>query len=74
MAVLLLSFSILRRCIHGVFDPLPYRVQAAVTHCVISLIILDASVCLLTSPWYWAVGVLALLIPAVILGRWIHST
>lgn len=74
LAVSLLSLSILRRCIHGVVDPRPARVQAAVTHGVLSIIVLDASVCLLVSPWYWATGVLALLMPAVTLARWIGST
>jgi 4-hydroxybenzoate polyprenyltransferase len=62
------------RCARGIVDPRAHRVQAAVKQCILSLIILDASLCLLTCPWYFAVGVLALLAPAVILGRWVYST
>ncbi|MFV1964768.1 MAG: UbiA family prenyltransferase [Pirellulaceae bacterium] len=74
MAVFLISVSILRRCLLGAMDPHPLRVQSAVRQCLLSIIILDASVCLLTCPWYWAVGVLLLLPPTLILGKWVYST
>jgi 4-hydroxybenzoate polyprenyltransferase len=74
MAVFLISVSILRRCLAGALDPHSQRIQAAVKQCLMSIIILDASVCLLTCPWYWAVGVLVLLAPAMMLGRWVYST
>jgi 4-hydroxybenzoate polyprenyltransferase len=74
MAVFLISVTILRRCFAGALDPQPQRIQAAVKQCLMSIIILNASVCLLTCPWYWAVSVLVLLLPALLLGRWVYST
>jgi 4-hydroxybenzoate polyprenyltransferase len=70
----MLMFVVFRRGLLAVFDPAPRRVQAAVKQCILSLIILDAAVCLLTGPWYFTVVVLALLIPTVTIGRWVYST
>jgi 4-hydroxybenzoate polyprenyltransferase len=54
--------------------PQPRQVQAAVKQCILSLVVLDAALCLLASPWYNGVVVLALLIPALLLGKWVYST
>jgi len=70
----LLTFSILRRCLLAIADPQPARVQAAVRQCIWSLIVLDAAVSMLVADWYWAVGVLALLVPTMLLGRWVYAT
>ncbi len=73
-AVMLLMLSTLRRCAMALQNPRPQRVQAAVRQCLFSLIFLDAGVCLLIAPWTYAVGVLALLVPTLLLSRWIYST
>ena len=36
--------------------------------------VLDAAVVLEVANWYYALGVLALLIPALVVGQWISST
>lgn len=76
LLLLLLSVTILRRCLTAVVNPQPQRVQAAVKNCILSLIVLDASVCLVAKPDqpYYAVGVIALLIPTLVLGKWVYST
>lgn len=70
----LLGLPIARRCVTTVADPTPERVQLAVKHCLLSIILLDAAVTFLASSWYDAVVVLGLLLPAVLLGRWVYST
>ena len=62
------------RCLRGVLDPIPARVQMIVKHGILSLVILDASVCYVTQGPTAAMAVLALLVPTVVLGRWIYST
>lgn len=70
----LLGLPIARRCVTTVADPTPERVQLAVKHCLSSIIVLDAAVVFLAGAWYDAAGVLCLLLPAVLLGRWVYST
>jgi 4-hydroxybenzoate polyprenyltransferase len=75
LLVLLLGYSIVRRCWSAIADPVPMRVQAAVKQCIVSLIVLDAAVCLaVRSPVWWSVGILALIGPMLLLGRWVYST
>jgi 4-hydroxybenzoate polyprenyltransferase len=62
------------RCARGVARPTPENVQAVVKYCIVSLIVLDASVCFTVRGWYGALPILALLIPTWVLGRWIYST
>ena len=70
-----LATLILRRCVVAIADPSPSKVQAAVKVCILSLIVLDAAVCLaVRSPWWWSVALLLLLLPTLTLGRWIYST
>ena len=70
----LLMVTVLRRCLTAAFDPSPERVQAAVKHGILSLIWLDAATALaVSSPWH-AVAIAALLVPALVLGRWVYST
>ena len=70
----LLAFVIVRRCLTAVFLPAPHRVQLAVTNAIWSLIVLDAAVVLLAGHVAWSLVVLGLLVPTVLLGRWIPST
>ncbi len=74
MALFLLTFTILRRCLIAVANPTPQQVQFAVKQCLLSLIVLDAAVALLMAPWIFAVAILALLIPTLVLGKWVYST
>jgi 4-hydroxybenzoate polyprenyltransferase len=70
----LLGLPIVRRCVMTLADPVPERVQAAVKQCLLSIIVLDAAVTFVVGNWYDAVIVLSLLVPAVLLGRWVYST
>ena len=70
----LLGLPIARRCVMTIADPVPERVQAAVKQCLLSIIVLDAAVTFVVGNWYDAVIVLSLLVPAVLLGRWVYST
>lgn len=74
MALFLLTVSILRRGLMAVANPSPEQVQAAVKQCILSLIVLDASVALLMADWPYSVGILALLAPTLLLGKWVYST
>ncbi len=70
----LLGLPIARRCVMTIADPTPERVQAAVKQCLLSIVIFDAAVTFVVGNWYDAVSVLSLLVPAVLLGRWVYST
>ena len=72
MAVL--ALTILRRCARAMAVPSPSNVQMAVKHAILSIILLDAAVTLRVGPWYYGLGILTLLVPALVLGRWIEST
>jgi 4-hydroxybenzoate polyprenyltransferase len=70
----LLMVTVLRRALTAVMDPTQQRVQAAVKHSILSLIWLDAATALSVAPPMYAVAIAALLIPALLLGRWVYST
>lgn len=74
LVLFMLTFTILRRCVLAIVNPQPKRVQAAVKQCIMSLIVLDAAVCLLVADSIWALAVLALLAPMLLLGKWVYST
>ena len=72
--LLLLMLTVLRRCGIAAVDPHPVNVQAGVKHSILSLIWFDAAVTAATAgPWH-GLAVAALLIPALVLGRWVYST
>ncbi|HEY2841049.1 MAG TPA: UbiA family prenyltransferase [Pirellulales bacterium] len=62
------------QCSKAVLDPKPAIVQAAVKHCIVSLVIFDAACCFAVRDVYWAAVIWALVIPTLWLGRWIYST
>ncbi len=62
------------RCLRTGFDPSPAMVQAAVKHCIFSLVMVDAAACLAVRGPIWAGAILLLLAPTMFLGRWIYST
>ena len=57
----------------AIANPSPKQVQTAIKQCILSLIVIDAAVSLLVAG-YWAVLVLALLAPTLLLGKWVYST
>ena len=73
LLIVLLGFTIARSAAMAVMNPHPQRVQNAVKTALMSLIVLDASICMIVGP-YFAIGVLALLAPTLLLGRWVYST
>lgn len=73
MLLAMLAVTIIRRCGMAIAGPGPQRVQEAVRHGIWSLIMLDAAVVLLLRDMY-ALGIIALLIPTAILGKWVAST
>lgn len=70
----LLMFSVLRRCAAAAIDPGPKKVQLAVKHSILSLIWLDAAIAIAVSSPLAGIAIAALLIPALLLGRWVYST
>jgi len=70
-----IALTINRRLVAAVFDPSPRQVQRAVRIMLLSLITLDATFVLLQTgqPGY-ALATAALIIPALILGRWVFIT
>ncbi len=70
----LLGANIGWRCLQAILDPVPAKVQTAVKLSILSLIVLDGAVTLAVREPVWAVGVLALLVPAALLGTVIYST
>lgn len=70
----MLAVTVLRRCLAAVLDPSAERVQVAVKHSILSLIWFDAALVAATAPLPYAFAIAALLIPALLLGRWVYST
>jgi 4-hydroxybenzoate polyprenyltransferase len=72
LAVLMLT--VMRRCGAAAIDPASEKVQAAVKHSILSLIWLDAATATAAAGPVYGVAIAALLIPALLLGRWVYST
>ena len=70
----LLMLTVLRRCGVAALDPVPEKVQTAVKHSILSLIWLDAATAAATSGPWQGLAIAALLVPALLLGRWVYST
>ena len=70
----LMGMLIAWQSLRAVINPEPRRVQMAVKQSILSLVLLDAAVVLGIAGPVAAVAVLALMVPAVILGRWVYST
>jgi 4-hydroxybenzoate polyprenyltransferase len=69
-----LMFGVARRGTVAALDPVPEKVQAAVKLSILSLIWLDATMAVAVAGPVPGVAIAALLIPALILGRWVYST
>ena len=70
----LIGLVIGSRAVRTVIEPEPAFVQAAVRNCIFALVILDAGAVLAVQDRFWGLAILALLVPTVVLGRWIYST
>jgi 4-hydroxybenzoate polyprenyltransferase len=77
LVMAMIALTIDRRIIAAIFDPSPARVQATVKLMLMSIITLDATLIYFKlgsdGAWY-AVGTAALLLPAVVIGRWLYIT
>jgi hypothetical protein len=45
-----------------------------VRNCIFALVILDAGAVLAVQDRMWALVIVALLLPTIVLGRWVYST
>ncbi len=72
--LLLLTLPVWRRVIVAIRRPAAEGVQAAVKQAILTLILLDAAICLVGVGPRAAVAVLSLLIPFLLLGRCVAST
>jgi 4-hydroxybenzoate polyprenyltransferase len=71
---IVLALVTARRCTLAILEPVPPRVQAAVRHCVQSIIVLDAAVCVGYAGPYWGLAVLSLIFPTLLLALWLKAT
>ena len=71
--MLLLAALILWRPLTAVLDPSPARVQFAVKHCLLALIVLDATVCQALVGGYAGMFIIVLLIPTLGLGYYMSG-
>ena len=74
MAWIVLAILTCWRCLRCVVQPASEFVQDAVRQCLISLIIFDAALTVAVRDIAWGIGVLLLLVPMTVLGRWSYST
>ncbi len=70
----LMMFTVLRRGGTAAIDPTPHKVQAAVKHSILSLIWLDAATAIAVAGPAYGIAIALLLVPALLLGRWVYST
>lgn len=70
----MLAAITLRRCGAAIIDPSSKKVQFAVRHCVHSIIVLDAAVCVGFAGPLWGFAVLLLLFPTILLTMWLDAT
>lgn len=70
----LIGLTILNRAVIGVLHPVPRKVQLAVKHAILSLIMIDAAVVLMFAGTWYGVGVVLLLLPAVIGAMRVRTT
>ncbi len=74
--ILLIAIPIVRNVLVAIRTGEPSQVQQTVISVLRSLIIFDAAICLLAAPAqpFYCVAVLALIVPAILLGRWVSAT
>jgi 4-hydroxybenzoate polyprenyltransferase len=72
--LLMLAISIGRHCVNAISSPSQAKVQWAVKFALLSIITLDAAVALLGAGPLYALGIFALVVPMMALGRFVYST
>lgn len=65
LLILLIGLTVANRGIAGVIHPVPRKVQLAVKHAILTLILIDAAVVLMWAGAWYGCGVVALLLPAL---------
>ena len=65
LLILLIGLTVANRGIAGVMHPVPRKVQLAVKHAILTLILIDAAVVLMWAGAWYGCGVVALLLPAL---------
>ncbi len=70
----LIGLTILNRGIQGVVHPVPRKVQLAVKHAILSIIMIDAAVVLVFAGQWYGIGVVLLLLPAVVGAMRVRTT
>jgi 4-hydroxybenzoate polyprenyltransferase len=74
LLIALLGVTIVRRCGSAMLSPSPTMVQTAVKQCIFSLVFFDAAVALQVSSPVYALSILLLLLPMLLLAQWVYST
>ena len=74
LLMLVMAAMIGWRCVAAIAKPDPVRVQRAVAHAVLSLIMLDAAACFVIRGPYFAAAILLLMLPAMFISRKISPT
>ena len=69
-----LGLLIAWRSFRAVLNPIPSHVRAAVAHCILSMVMLDAICCFSVRGVAWACLIFAFFLPSLLLGRWIKMT
>jgi 4-hydroxybenzoate polyprenyltransferase len=70
----LLGANVGWRLLRGLLDPAPSRVQGAVMHALYSLVVLDAALAFAARGPLLGMAVVVLIVPVVVLGRWVYGT
>lgn len=72
--LLVLGLSVGRHCVNAIGDPTPQKVQMAVKFALLSIITFDAAVAFWAAGPVYALGIFALVVPTMLLGRVISAT
>lgn len=72
--LILIMSSVVRRCVLAIANPNPKNVQQAVKLSIFTLIVLDAAVVMVVAGPSYAIAVVALLLPTMLLGKWVYAT
>lgn len=62
----LIGVTILNRAVAGLMHPVPRKVQLAVKHAILSIIMIDAAIVLHFAGQFYGIGVVLLLLPALL--------
>lgn len=74
IAMGVVTVTIQRRLARAISDPIPLNVQTAIKTMLLSLVVLDAVLVLYATEGTYAIATAALIIPALLLSKWIPMT